>query len=283
MVTKLTQDRRIDDALVVRAEIEAIEKDLPPVPEPVPSQPAEVPAQQPVPKTGAQPTARTSKPIEGRDWVSPSTGMEFVWIKALKCWVAKYEVTNGEYRKMKPDHDSKEFGGHSLNGDRQPVVQVNFDDAKAYAKWLNEQDKAALGNLRYRLPTEDEFMTYAQCGHKWEYPWGDGWPPVSGKAGNYHGHEGAGPSEKISGYNDGYPVTCNVEQSWENPWCLYGVGGNVWEACASSMAADQPFGAWRGASWLTRGIQGHLRCALRSGHGAARRYIDSGFRVVLSR
>lgn len=59
--------------------------------------------------------------------------MAFVWIPSLKIWVGKYEVTNGEYRKMKPSHDSKAYEGHSLNGDRQPVVYMNFDDAKEFA------------------------------------------------------------------------------------------------------------------------------------------------------
>ncbi|OQA00999.1 MAG: Formylglycine-generating sulfatase enzyme [Planctomycetes bacterium ADurb.Bin412] len=288
LVTNLTRAERIQDALTVRTEIAAVEKDLPPVPKPVPGQTVEPSAQQPAPKTAARPTTNSSKPIEGRDWVSPSTGMEFVWIKALKCWVGKYEVTNGEYRKMKPDHDSKEFGGHSLNGDRQPVVYVNFDDAKAYAAWMAEQDKTAIGRLRYRLPIEDEWMVFAQCGKKLEYPWGNDWPPKSGQAGNYHGEEGAENWPKISGCNDGHPVTCKVEQSWENHWGLYGVGGNVWEACASNTATDQAWGAWRGASWIGN-WKDHLRCLFRvsDGYGigldALTRKYECGFRLVLSR
>ncbi len=72
----------------------------------------------------------------GKDWTMPDIGMEFVWIKALDCWVGKYEVTNGEYRKFKPDHDSKDYKGKTLNGVRQPVVYVNFDDATEYASIL---------------------------------------------------------------------------------------------------------------------------------------------------
>jgi formylglycine-generating enzyme required for sulfatase activity len=221
-------------------------------------------------------------PVVGQNWTSPSSGMEFVWIDALKCWVGKHEVTNGEYRKKERGHDSQAYEDHSLNGDRQPVVYVNFDDAKAYAAWLTEQDRATLGGARYRLPTEEEFMTYAQCGDGREYPWGNNWPPRSGQAGNYHGQEGAGHWDKISGYNDGHPVTCNVEQSWANPWGLYGVGGNVWEACASNTAADQSPGGWRGASWVSLS-QDRLRCSFRYGLGASLRSTDVGFRVVLCR
>jgi hypothetical protein len=220
----------------------------------------------------------------GQNWTSPATGMEFVWIEALKLWVGKFEVTNGEYRKKEAGHDSKAYKGHSLNGDRQPVVCVNFDDAKAYAAWLTERDRVA-GRLpagcRYRLPREEEFTTYAQCGDGREYPWGNEWPPRSGQAGNYHGQEGAGTWGKTSGYNDGHPVTCDVEKSWKNPWGLYGVGGNVWEACASDSFGGS-FGAWRGASWITYD-RGLLRCARRFDYGGSYGVGILGFRLVLSR
>ncbi|MEI7948340.1 MAG: bifunctional serine/threonine-protein kinase/formylglycine-generating enzyme family protein, partial [bacterium] len=103
-------------------------------------------------------------PVDGQDWTSPETGMKFVWVPALKLWVGKYEVTNGEYRKKDPAHDSKAYEGNSLNGERQPVVQVNFDDAKTYAAWLTERDMNKLGGLRYRLPSEAEWLSFAQCG-----------------------------------------------------------------------------------------------------------------------
>lgn len=60
---------------------------------------------------------------EGQNWTSPFTGMEFVWIPAMNIWVGKYEVTNAEYRKKDPGHDSGSYEGHTLNQDRQPVVE----------------------------------------------------------------------------------------------------------------------------------------------------------------
>ncbi len=100
-------------------------------------------------------------------WTSPTAGMEFVWVKALRFWVGKYEVTNHEYRKKEPDHDSTNFNGLSLNGDRQPAVYVHFNAAKAYAEWLTQRDRAT-GTLpdgyRYRLPSMQEFRTLTQGG-----------------------------------------------------------------------------------------------------------------------
>ncbi|MBN2452338.1 MAG: SUMF1/EgtB/PvdO family nonheme iron enzyme, partial [Lentisphaeria bacterium] len=158
------------------------------------------------------------------------------------------------------------------------------DDAKAYAAWLTDRDRAVLGGARYRLPTEDEFLTYAQCGDGRVYPWGNNWPPRSGQAGNYHGQEAAVfGMEKIGGYDDGHAVTCNVEQSWANPWRLCGVGGNVYEACAKDTGTNQEFGAWRGACWYDCGVQSDLRCAGRYDGGGSGRDGNGGFRLVLSR
>lgn len=52
----------------------------------------------------------------------------------------------------------------------------------------------------------------------------------------------------IAGFDDGHPVTSSVEESGQNDWGLYGVGGNTWEITAK--ADDQGgFAGWRGASW----------------------------------
>jgi formylglycine-generating enzyme required for sulfatase activity len=212
--------------------------------------------------------------------------MEFVWIEALKIWVGKYEVTNGEYRKMARDHDSESYEGRSLNGDRQPVVSVNFDDGKNFAEWMTAQDRGVLGGARYRHPTEQEFMVYAQCGRNWEYPWGNESPPRSGQAGNYADETAKRVFKSVwtpieLGYDDGHAVPCDVEKSLANPWNLFGVGGNVWEACTSDNTGGS-FGAWRGASWYDYSPD-RLRCASRLDFGGATRDDDGGFRLVLVR
>lgn len=220
-------------------------------------------------------------PVPGLNWNSPTSNMEFIWLPSMKIWVSKYEVTNEDFRRFRRGHDSGEYRGHSLNGSRQPVVQVNFEDAKVFAEWLTERENGQLGNMRYRLPTESEFQTYSQCGDGRQYPWGNQWLSGIGKAGNYHGQEGAGPWPKISGYDDGHAVTAPVEKSWENSWGLYGIGGNVWEACASDSNPDI-FGAWRGAAWNDRNWP-DMTCSSRFGIGAAlNRQNDFGFRLVLS-
>jgi len=218
-------------------------------------------------------------PEDRKGWVSPTTGMEFVWIAPLGIWVGKYETTNAEFRKMLPGHDSGLHEGHSLNGDRQPVVRVNFAQARDFAAWLTAGDREAGGLLEghaYRMPFEREWLAFARCGTDAEFPWGAEWPPT---AGNYRGAEAMGRGERVPG-RDGFVVSCDVEQSGSNPWGLYGVGGNVWEGCCWEGDPNEA-GAWRGGSWDS-GTPGLTRSTFRSVGSPGYKFPNYGFRLVLA-
>lgn len=199
---------------------------------------------------------------------------------------------------MAPSHDSGKFMGYSLNtgfidrlikgtsgrgetkmytlnSERQPVVKVNFDDAKKFAQWMTQQDGGQLSGARYRLASESEWQIFAQCGIARKYPWGDAMPP---KYGNYCGQETKGVLQNmIVDFSDGSVVTSLVEKSGKNEWDLYGVGGNVWECCASD-ATGTFFGAWLGASW-TSYFSAYMSCYWRA--DVPWEYA-CGFRLVLS-
>ncbi len=230
------------------------------------------------------PGCSSSAPVAGRDWTSPSTGMEFVWMEEMRMWVGKFEVTNEEYRKKIPGHNARGVGGHSLNGDRQPAIFANFYDAAEYAEWITRMDgDVLLSGLRYRLPSEDEWTRFARCGDGREYPWGNQWPPPGGEAGNYA--DGTAREElNLAGiyeYRDGHAVSAPVDELWVNPWGLYGVGGNVWEACAGDSTGGA-FGGWRGGSWQVY-YQSGLRVSSRAVYDGFIRNYNCGFRLVLSR
>lgn len=233
------------------------------------------------PPTPEAPAAENPFPATGRDWVSPSTGMEFVWIEALGIWVGKYEVTNGEFLRFSPVHDSGTANEHDLNGHRQPVAWVNYDDAVAFIAWLNRQDQATLSAARYRLPTESEWIRFAQCGDDRLYPWGHSFPPTGGNYADETAGRRLGIPNAISGYDDGHAAASPVEQSGRNDWGLYGVGGNVWEMTTKDGQPDL-HRAWYGASYLISSPE-LLQCRVRDIADESLRYTSYGIRLVLSR
>jgi len=221
-----------------------------------------------------------ARPVPDRWWAVWDVGLEFVWISALECWVGRYEVTNAQYRKFRPDHNSPEYEGYSLDGPDQPVTFEHCEDAVAFAAWLTERERRA-GRLpqgfRYRLPTGKEWLCFAQCGDSRTYPWGADLPPPG--EWNYHGQEGAAEDkERLSDHNDGYPVTCQVEESGRNDWGLYGVGGNAWECTSDKIESHHTL---RGASWR-HADPDDLRCAVRHYDPSAPQY-RVGCRLVLGR
>jgi len=244
-----------------------------PSPSPAPIDASKTPSVAPVSVVGPQ---------AGLNWTVPDFGMEFVWIPLLNGWVGKYEVTNEEYRKYKPDHNSGEFKGYSLNGNRQPVVEVSYNDTVAFAEWLTKRERQA-GRLpdgyQYRLPDGDEWMKFAKYGDGREYPWGNEWLP---KYGNYVDETFGkvfGSDYIMSGYDDGYAVACPVEKSGKNDWGLYGVAGNVFEW------TTEPEGAYRilrSASWNVGGV-GFARCSNREKSAPSDHNFSLGFRLMLLR
>ncbi len=157
------------------------------------------------------------------------------------------EVTNGEFRRFRPGHDSGQSGGVSLNGDRQPVVNVSWEDAVRYLNWLSEKEglpKAykARGesmvlirpvNRGYRLPTEAEWARAArfpQPGQSKKFPWPGDHPVPPEPWGNYADSSAAGQlSLFMEDYNDGYPVTAPVASFRANELGLHDLDGNVAE------------------------------------------------------
>ena len=223
-------------------------------------------------------------PVRGQDYSVDLGGgvkMEFVWIGALNAWVGKYEVTNGEFRRFRSGHNSGEFTRNnrtlSLNGDRQPVVQVSYNDAVAFTQWLSGRSGVGEHGVRARLLTGDEWTAIARCGTNREFPWGDSWPPTRGNYSDLTAREQLGFTG-IDGYRDGFGVTAPVDQSGRNEWGLYGVGGNVWEWTSEQSGSSRVL---RGASWsgYSRGL---LRVEYRHSNDPSRRHITYGFRVLLS-
>jgi formylglycine-generating enzyme required for sulfatase activity len=144
-------------------------------------------------------------------------------------WMGKYEVTNAQYRRWKPNHDSIEYQRYSLNGDDQPVIYIDWDNAKAFAVWLTEK----YGNkYTFRLPTEAEWEYACRAGTSTARFWGDT-PDKACQHANVIDQttKELWPHRRILQCADGYAVTAPVGSFRPNSFGLYDMLGNVWEFC----------------------------------------------------
>ncbi len=204
-------------------------------------------------------------------------------------YVSIYEVTNGQYRRFRPEHRSGEHEGHDLDGVAQPAVRVSHTDALEFAAWLSRED----GRV-YRLPTEAEWEYFCRAGTTTRFAWGDALAESQFYANVWDARtktEFAGLWESFPG-DDGHRVSAPVGSYRPNPWGLYDVHGNVWEWCADWREREytrdpvtDPTGPLtgeyrqkRGGSWNYNPRRG--RCADRGGDWPDARQIDTGFRLV---
>lgn len=299
-----------------------------PPPAPATAQALTAPQQQSPPAAGAErsasaapePASRGEKPLKTlRTWKEPVTGLEFVWVnggcylmgspKTEKrraedegpvhevCldgfWMSKTEVTNGQFRKFQKDHDSRNYSGHSLNGDSQPAVYVTWHDANNFSQWLTGQNG---GQYKFRLPTEAEWEYAARAGSEASRYWGEDVAKTClyENVGDLTAQKQLG-IESAHECDDGYAATAPVGAFQPNAFGLYDLLGNVWEWCSDVYGVDSYVRHDRhnphftnesmGQSRVIRGGFWHggsdsIRCAMR-GNGLPNGMADDlGFRIV---
>ena len=171
--------------------------------------------------------------------------------------IGKYEVTRGEYAAFVKDSGRPAGGNcetispkteiltHEASAtwqtpgfaqtDRDPVVCVSWEDAKAYVAWLSKKT-----GKHYRLLSESEWEYAARAGTTTHYWWGED-PSVKCKYAN-----GADLSAKqqyktwvrASACDDGFAHTAPVGSFPANAFGLDDMVGNVWEWVEDCYADD---------------------------------------------
>lgn len=108
--------------------------------------------------------------------------------------------------------------------DNEPVIQVCYQDATAYAAWAGK-----------RLPTEAEWEFAARAGRlATKYYWGNELKPKGKWVTNIY--QGRFPDNNTK--EDGFATTAPVKSFPPNPYGLYDMDGNVWEWCSDFYRPD---------------------------------------------
>ena len=207
-------------------------------------------------------------PMGSNDGDSDEKPVHTVYLDAF--WIDKYEVTNAQYKHCVAAAACKPWDLAVVsrwNGDRQPVLGVDWEDARAYCQWVGG-----------RLPTEAEWEKAARGTDGRTYPWGNDWD--AGKL-NSTG-TGPGRTTDLGSYPGG-----------ASPYGALDMAGNVWEWVADwydegyygRSPARNPTGPDSGTSRVLRGGSwgkgsDFARCAYCSGLAPNGRSGSVGFRCA---
>jgi len=183
--------------------------------------------------------------------------------------------------------------GFDQTGDH-PVVQVDWNDAKAFCDWVSKKTGKTVV-----LPTEAQWEYACRAGMQTAYYWGDnpddgkGWANCADQSLKRKLPDGSDKCQwTFFNWDDGFPFTSPVASFKANAFGLYDMTGNVSQWCQDyygeygKSAVRDPTGADSGAIRVLRGgawYEGPRNCrsAYRNSEFIEGRASGIGFRVVV--
>jgi formylglycine-generating enzyme required for sulfatase activity len=191
-----------------------------------------------------------------------------------------YAVTFDDYERFASATKCETPGDAGWGRGRRPVINVAWDDARAYCAWLSEQTAAD-----YRLPSEAEWEYACRAGTTTPFHFGE---RLSTDQANFNGNYTYAGSAK--GQYRGQ--TTPVGSFPPNAFGLHDMHGNVWEWCQNTWHGNYAGAPADGSAWETEGARSRVlrggswgsgprgcRAAGRFGDAPVDRSSGIGFRV----
>ena len=231
---------------------------------------------------------------------------------ASSFWIGRLEVSNAQFARFDPAHDSRletgaflqfseEERGYPVNRPEQPVVRVSWRRAMEFCRWLSSRT-----GERFTLPTETQWEWACRAGSATALWYGDSRADFATAANladrslqsvdtfGWGLPSGAVPPTRpaVAAVNDGHRVSAPCGSFRPNAWGLHDMHGNAAEwtrgadaARAGAADGDRPDDpaapgprVLRGGSWNDRPFL--ATSAARRTYPSWQRVFDVGFRVV---
>jgi formylglycine-generating enzyme required for sulfatase activity len=227
-------------------------------------------------------------------------------------WISQHELTNEQYTKFFPQHDSRYVAqfwkdhtskGYPINYPEQPVSRVSWDEANAFCQKLSEKS-----GKKFSLPTEAQWEWAGRAGSADAFWFGNTQsdfttfanmaddkladfavigvdPKPMGKNHGLFPYYGFIPRSKL---DDGNMIVANPGSYKANAWGLYDVHGNVAEWMADDFNADIPAKEVlntegrkmvKGGSWRDRPKRSKISNSI--GYYPWQKVMNVGFRIVM--